>query len=100
MATTKTAKVEADIAKVKAKIAEYHVKLKELEGKKVAIENSEIVGIVRSVSVPLDSLAALLQAARSGENAPEATSGHDVWQTGSVQKSGSENERTGGSETQ
>ena len=66
MATTKTAKVEAEIVKVKAKISEYTAKLRELEGKKTAIENTEIVDIVRGLSIPLDELAALLQSGKGG----------------------------------
>ena len=64
MATTKTAKVEAEIVKVKAKISEYTAKLRELEGKKTAIENTEIVDIVRGLSIPLDELATLLQSGK------------------------------------
>ena len=91
MATTKTAKVEADIVKTKAKISELQIKLKELEGKKTAIQNSEIVDIVRGINIPLDELATLLQAVRSGEAhlpgsaIPTITSGQHV------QKSAPEN---------
>ena len=37
MATTKSAKIEAEIEKVKAKIAEQQTKLKELEQRKVCL---------------------------------------------------------------
>jgi len=67
MATTKTAKVEADIVKTKAKISELQTRLKELESKKTAIQNSEIVDIVRGIDIPLDELATLLQSVRNGE---------------------------------
>lgn len=66
MATTKTAKVEAEIEKVKGKISELQARLRELEQKKTEIENTEIVGIVRGMSIPLEELAVLLQAVRSG----------------------------------
>jgi len=66
MAITKTAKVEAEIEKVKAKITEFQGKLKELEHKKTEIENSEIVDIVRGMSIPLDELAMLLQSGKGG----------------------------------
>ena len=78
MATTKTAKVEAEIVKVKAKISEYTAKLRELEGKKTAIENTEIVDIVRGLSIPLDELAALLQSGKGGAVFPGPTSGQVV----------------------
>ena len=66
MATTKSAKIEAEIEKVKAKIAEQQTKLKELEQRKVEAENSEIVEIVRGMSVSLSELPLVLQQLRSG----------------------------------
>ena len=66
MATTKSAKIEAEIEKVKAKIAEQQTKLKELEQRKVEAENSEIVDIVRGMSIPLAELPLVLQQLRSG----------------------------------
>lgn len=64
MATTKSAKIEAEIEKVKAKIAEQQTKLKELEQRKVEAENSEIVDIVRGMSIPLAELPLVLQQLR------------------------------------
>ena len=79
MSTTKTAKVEADIVKVRAKMTELGIKLKELENKKLAMQNAEIVDIVRGINIPLDELATLLQSVRSGEALPAAlTSGQNV----------------------
>jgi len=75
MAITKTAKIEAEIEKVKAKISEFQGKLKELEHKKTEIENSEIVDIVRGMSIPLDELATLLQSGKGGGPLPVLTSG-------------------------
>ncbi|MCD7947879.1 MAG: DUF4315 family protein [Oscillospiraceae bacterium] len=66
MATTKAEKVQNEIEKVKGKLAEMTAKLKELEQRKTDIENSEIVDVVRGMSIPLDQLATLLQAVRSG----------------------------------
>ena len=66
MATTKSAKIEAEIEKVKAKIAEQQTKLKELEQRKVEAENSEIVDIVRGMSIPLAELPLVLQQLRGG----------------------------------
>ena len=73
MATTKSAKIEAEIEKVKAKIAEQQTKLKELEQRKVEAENSEIVDIVRGMSVSLEELPLVLQRLRDS-----GTSGQSV----------------------
>ena len=67
MATTKSAKIKAEIEKVKAKIAEQQARLKELEQKKLEAENSEIVDIVRGMSISLSELPLVLQRLRAGE---------------------------------
>ena len=82
MATTKAAKVEVEIEKVKAKITEFQGKLRELEHKKTEIENTEIVDIVRGMSIPLDELATLLQAVKSGGALPDPTCGQNVHKSG------------------
>ena len=64
MATAKSMKIQAEIDKVKAKISEQQARLKELEQKKLEAENSEIVDIVRGMSIPLDELPLLLQKLR------------------------------------
>ena len=66
MAVSKSAKIEAEIEKVKAKIAEQQNKLKELEQRKIEAENSEIVDMVRGMSVSLTELPLLLEKLRSG----------------------------------
>ena len=66
MATTKSAKIEAEIEKVKAKIAEQQTKLKELEQRKVEAENSEIVDIVRGMSISLTELPMLFEKLKDG----------------------------------
>ena len=66
MAITKSAKIQAEIEKVKTKIAEQQARLKELEQKKLEAENSEIVEIVRGMSVSLTDLPVLLQTIKSG----------------------------------
>lgn len=78
MAITKTAKVEAEIDKIKVKISELQTRQRELEGKKTEIENSEIVGIVRGMSIPLDQLATLLTTIQGGGKMPAPTSGQKV----------------------
>ena len=71
MAVTKSAKIEAEIEKVKAKIAEQQTRLKELEQKKLEAENSEIVDIVRGMSISLAELPLVLQRLRAGETLGE-----------------------------
>ena len=66
MATAKSMKIQAEIDKVKAKISEQQARLKELEQKKVEAENSEIVDIVRGMSIPLAELPVVLQQIRAG----------------------------------
>ena len=56
MATSKSAKIQTEIDKVKAKLAEQQARLKELEQKKLEAENTEIVDIVRGLSISLDEL--------------------------------------------
>ena len=76
MATTKSMKIQAEIDKVKAKISEQQARLKELEQKKLEVENSEIVEIVRGMSVSLTDLPTLLQTIKSGgtlgQNVPKS----------------------------
>ena len=66
MAISKSAKIQAEIEKVTAKISEQQARLKELEQKKLEAENSEIVEIVRGMSVSLTDLPVLLQTIKSG----------------------------------
>ena len=73
MATTKSMKIQAEIDKVKAKISEQQARLKELEQKKLEAENSEIVDIVRGLSISLEELPLVLQRLRDG-----GTSGQSV----------------------
>lgn len=74
MATSKSAKIQAVIEKVKAKISEQQDKLKELEQRRTEAENSEIVDIVRGMSVSLTELPLLLEKLRGGglgQNVPK-----------------------------
>ena len=70
MATTKTAKIEAEIEKTKVKISELQAKQRELEQKLIETENSEIVDVVRGMSISLDELPLLLQKLKSGQIVP------------------------------
>ena len=66
MAISKSAKIQAEIEKVTAKINEQQARLKELEQKKLEAENSEIVEIVRGMSISLADLPLVLQQFRGG----------------------------------
>ena len=81
MATTKSMKIQAEIDKVKAKISEQQTRLKELEQKKLEAENSEIVEIVRGMSVSLTDLPVLLQTIKNGgalgQNVPKSADKED-----------------------
>ena len=76
MAISKSAKIQTEIEKVTAKINEQQARLKELEQKKLEAENSEIVEIVRGMSVSLTDLPMLLQTIKSGgtlgQNVPKS----------------------------
>ena len=84
MAISKSEKIQGEIDKVKAKIAEQQARLKELEQNKREVENSEIVEVVRGMSIPLDELAVLLQTLKGG------TSGQSVPKSAPVNKEDSE----------
>ena len=81
MAISKSAKIQTEIEKVMAKINEQQARLKELEQKKLEAENSEIVEIVRGMSVSLTDLPMLLQTIKSGgtlgQNVPKAADKED-----------------------
>ena len=77
MAVSKSQKIQAEIDKVKAKISEQQARLKELEKNKQEAENSEIVDIVRGISVSLEELPLVLQRLRDG-----GTSGQSVQKSG------------------
>ena len=76
MAISKSAKIQAEIEKVTAKINEQQARLKDLEQKKLEAENSEIVEIVRGMSVSLTDLPVLLQTSKNGgtlgQNVPKS----------------------------
>ena len=76
MAASKSQKIQAEIEKVKAKINEQQARLKELEKNKLEAENSEIVDIVRGLSISLEELPLVLQQLREG------TSGQSVQKSG------------------
>ena len=77
MAVSKSQKIQAEIDKVKAKLREQQARLKELEKNTQEAENSEIVDIVRGMSISLEELPLVLQRLRDG-----GTSGQSVQKSG------------------
>ena len=71
MATSKTAKITAEIEKTKLKISELQLRQKELEQKLIETENCEIVDIVRGMSISLEELPVLLEKMRAGQIDPK-----------------------------
>ena len=71
MATSKTAKITAEIEKTKMKISELQLRQKELEQKLIETENCEIVDIVRGMSISLEELPVLLEKMRAGQIDPK-----------------------------
>jgi ABC-type Zn uptake system ZnuABC Zn-binding protein ZnuA len=62
----KIQKIISEIEKVKGKIATQQARLRELEQQKTELENTEIVGMVRSLEVTPEELATIIQAIRTG----------------------------------
>ena len=81
MAASKSQKIQAEIDKVKVKISEQQARLKELEKNKQEAENSEIVDIVRGMSISLEELPLVLQRLRDG-----GTSGQSVQKSEPAEK--------------
>ena len=70
----KIERVNKDIDKTKEKITEFQTRLRELERQKTELENSEIVAMVRGMSISLADLPDLLKslgAATSGQIVPK-----------------------------
>ena len=62
----KIQKSVAELEKVKGKTATQQARLRELEQQKTELENTEIVGMVRSLEVTPEELATIIQAIRTG----------------------------------
>jgi len=66
----KLAKIIAEYEKNAAKISELQARQKELDKQRTELENLDIIGLVRSMGVSADGLAALIQSAR-GSSTPK-----------------------------
>lgn len=66
----KIKKINAEYEKNAAKISELQARQKELSKERTELENLDIIGIVRSLGVTPDELAALIQASKGHQAAP------------------------------
>lgn len=64
-------RIEQEVERLRGKIASYQARCRELEQQKRELENTEIVGVVRSMEVSPEELAAVLRALRSGAPLPQ-----------------------------
>ena len=67
----KIKKIDAEYEKNAAKIAKLQARQKELEEERLELENTDIIGLVRSTGLTPDQLAALIQVSRPAAPAPE-----------------------------
>lgn len=74
---SKIEKTIREIERTKAKIAELQALLPELERQKTDLENTEIIRIVRSVSVPPGELEDFLQSYRAETARPLSADDHN-----------------------
>ena len=68
----KIIKINEETAKNNAKIAKLQERNRELAQQRTEIENTDIIGLVRSMGLSPDQLAALIKAAKSASVAQEA----------------------------
>ena len=69
----KIKKIDTEYEKNAAKIAELQARQKELEKQRTEYENLDIIGLVRSMGVTPEELAAIMQAARQNPAASDTT---------------------------
>ncbi len=67
----KIKKIDSEYEKNAAKITELQERQRELEKQRLELENLDIIGMVRSMGLTPDQLAALIQGARSAEKKEE-----------------------------
>ncbi len=65
----KIRKIDAEYEKNAAKITELQERQKELEKLRLELENTDIIGLVRSMGLTPDQLAALIQSSRTAASA-------------------------------
>ena len=67
----KIKKIDSEYEKNAAKITELQARQRELEKQRLELENLDIIGMVRSMGLTPDQLAALIQGARPAEKKDE-----------------------------
>ena len=67
----KIKKIDSEYEKNAAKITELQERQRELEKQRLELENLDIIGMVRSMGLTPDQLAALIQGAKSNEKKEE-----------------------------
>ncbi len=67
----KIKKIDAEYEKNAAKITKLQERQKELEAERLELENTDIIGIVRSMGLTPEQLAALIQSGRAAASAAE-----------------------------
>ncbi len=65
----KIKKIDAEYEKNAAKITELQARQKELEKQRLELENTDIIGLVRSMGLTPDQLAALIQSSKAAAHA-------------------------------
>ena len=68
----KTKRIVDEIERAKAKIAELQALIPELERKKTALENDEIVRVIRSLNIPMSDIPEFLEGIRAVGAPPSA----------------------------
>lgn len=58
---TKLEKIDRELEKARSRLLEWQTKVKELEAKRIEEENTQIVGIVRSLNMSPEELATFLK---------------------------------------
>jgi hypothetical protein len=58
---TKLEKIDKELKKARSRLLEWQTKVKELEAKRIEEENTQIVGIVRSLNMSPEELATFLK---------------------------------------
>ncbi|MFT8888078.1 MAG: DUF4315 family protein [Ethanoligenens sp.] len=68
----KISKIDAELNKTRKKISELQAYVRELEQQKTELENTDIVGLVRTAGMTPQELAVLIRACRENSGAPHS----------------------------
>ena len=73
----KIKKIDTEYEKNATKITELHTRQRELKKQRLELENLDIIGLVRSMGLDPDQLAALIHNAQHGAPVGEGDSSHE-----------------------